>query len=1463
MSANFNDEIQLRQYVRDEQEKILSIQLTNSIMNDDYIQKTIKVDQAECLENLTRNLQQEMNRYSISEDLRKEMLSYAQTNVVNRFKSWETSSMIIAERNNMKFKISDIETQLKQYLRESNLDKSSAFENIWIDHLSRMKTVFNAEEQWRKIIRLIFELYQNFNCDRLLTFENVNYYLSFLISRTFVGSNLSFYDNLVLIRNECLSRVSNETPVEQHSNHFGYKTFDSNAFKHFQYIDVEKLNDTWSQLIQLSSSTETKYYEFCQRIFSDWSLFIDPFLYFEYLTRRINEISFEHALIQEVICVVNTLIKDINLELSVFQLKLSQTLQNNLHVCAVILISAFYYNEQKEYFNEMIQSIEQNQQLFNNYFIFINTPSEFDDTIMATNFRTDFCNKLLESFNKQCNEAIEMLIKQEQSKFSRDYFIKEINDTIKNTSDDWLMRYILRPMDIFKEKIDQQWCQLERDIDDIFRRFKAFHVRLLQEFFDNIISSDDIRSKMLKNKQGNMATIFYQYLLEKSPNLSNDLKEIFSSMKNQFEMYGINNFTTFLDAIQKAKQETDTLLTDLMMVSIKKTLLTVRNRLSYQARGCTVECPCCRRLCDFDHNSNKAFAIGQGDNKHCCRFGHQIQGLGDVHNALTGKAMTLCCEKLNDTDEISYRTFNIKQNWLDVKSTHLDWDFTDCYKLQSQSQEEISVYIWNRIGQQLCQHYQNEREHPSNKLVPNNFILLCGYAAHSSPKNESFLRSFRQLLKMHSTDENQSATKCANLWDHMSEISNSLLRIRNEKCTNDRVTIIANNSNATAINQNQIDQIFSDNNQCTDFSVLLKNARQQLQEIENDPKSNTLQHTFVFIISGDLDTFPAGELADLYETYQSLMKNVWIVTLRDEKFDYAQRLSNIVHGTLCPIDQWQDLYDVCSKISDTCDGQNLNPSTQISVVESTNSSNSTSFVPITTCEYNDYSSKIILPSVPEELIYDQICRVTFPFKQDDILLKIAEEMCSCEPNLANDDILIPLPCISKRSIDFLPKIHITLNLQRDQFNLKEFIRYLAQDLDVDENDLCVLEAEEGSIKLTITMMTRVLFNTAKMNNINEILIAKNLPTTKNFLTVNIQRPGPTQIDVALKNFERIGIDRHRLIPETIDHSLRLSDLMTVLDRRQSQFVRAKSQQISNCLMHAFRDCPFEFVLEHALLVYNEKLTNQYKSKYGRRDDNEKVLFHGTVKERLDGIFRNNFQYNINVKRIDIGWYGKGVYFSSSPRKALNYARSWKHDSIVYIICSIVAVGKSLTITNMDYRGREMHPAYDSHYVRTSWDNGEPIENAGQLYYEEFVIKNSERILPMYIIGIRYSEKCVIWRDLSISNEANDSILVDLRSRLDFNIYPLKTTEQAVNVLQSKISQENMLCAIITNGANEGQKFIMECRNLRQDIPIVIYCKSKAYHQQWAMALNGPQIRVTSNPGEVFEFINNVLNQHEH
>ncbi len=161
-------------------------------------------------------------------------------------------------------------------------------------------------------------------------------------------------------------------------------------------------------------------------------------------------------------------------------------------------------------------------------------------------------------------------------------------------------------------------------------------------------------------------------------------------------------------------------------------------------------------------------------------------------------------------------------------------------------------------------------------------------------------------------------------------------------------------------------------------------------------------------------------------------------------------------------------------------------------------------------------------------------------------------------------------------------------------------------------------------------------------------------------------------------------------------------------------------------------------------------------------------------------------------------------------------------------------------------------------MRTGLD-GDPISDEREPYYEEYVIRENDRILPLCIVGMRRAYRCAIWRDPKIGNDVNAIILSDMRRRSPFNIYESETSTDTMNVIKFKSLENGEInCAIITNGANEGLQFVINCRQLRPTIPVIVFCKKKDHHRTWARTLAGPEIKVTGSSEEVFQFINDSL-----
>jgi len=107
--------------------------------------------------------------------------------------------------------------------------------------------------------------------------------------------------------------------------------------------------------------------------------------------------------------------------------------------------------------------------------------------------------------------------------------------------------------------------------------------------------------------------------------------------------------------------------------------------------------------------------------------------------------------------------------------------------------------------------------------------------------------------------------------------------------------------------------------------------------------------------------------------------------------------------------------------------------------------------------------------------------------------------------------------------------------------------------------------------------------------------------------------------------------------------------------------------------------------------------------------------------------------------LDNGWYGQGIYFSSSAKYCVPYFTNQKHPVLflVFVIPgNIYPVIEKSTDEN-SFCGKPIKSGYQSHYILTA---REGIAITGPLSdepknYDELVISQDVQALPSYIISV--------------------------------------------------------------------------------------------------------------------------------
>lgn len=122
--------------------------------------------------------------------------------------------------------------------------------------------------------------------------------------------------------------------------------------------------------------------------------------------------------------------------------------------------------------------------------------------------------------------------------------------------------------------------------------------------------------------------------------------------------------------------------------------------------GCTVHCPCCRRLCDANHPANHVLAVGSPGNLHCCQLGHQYLAIhGWSYCGQVNKASLKYCENMKPDDLV--RDDGVAIPWKEFIQRYPTWDFGIQHnsKVSSEFLRLRMHLVWQKVGEEICHKY--------------------------------------------------------------------------------------------------------------------------------------------------------------------------------------------------------------------------------------------------------------------------------------------------------------------------------------------------------------------------------------------------------------------------------------------------------------------------------------------------------------------------------------------------------------------------------------------------------------------------------------------------------------------------------------------------------------------------------------------------------------------------------------
>jgi len=196
--------------------------------------------------------------------------------------------------------------------------------------------------------------------------------------------------------------------------------------------------------------------------------------------------------------------------------------------------------------------------------------------------------------------------------------------------------------------------------------------------------------------------------------------------------------------------------------------------------------------------------------------------------------------------------------------------------------------------------------------------------------------------------------------------------------------------------------------------------------------------------------------------------------------------------------------------------------------------------------------------------------------------------------------------------------------------------------------------------------------------------------------------------------------------------------------------------------------------------------------------------HGTSEEIARNIIQTGF---VALSKLDSGYYGKGIYFTTSAEYGLPYYATKVNPTV---LISLVISGNAYPViehpklSKDSFMGAALVPGYHSHYVLTRKDGlpcREIVSDAAiEQYFDEIVIEQESSVLPFYLL--RISTKNLGSLALQLQKEQE-------RLRAEEQVFLENRTKRREFTKQSSVKEIEEIERTSTTATNEEQFTLLE------------------------------------------------------
>ncbi len=964
--------------------------------------------------------------------------------------AWCASALNSKERDEMKslvlhgaaFLRKLIETAADEGVLTVN-EATSKFDVMWDKETSKISAGFKHDEQLRKSFKFIYRNYHIFEKENLPE-------PAFIIDFLHILENVSANNVFDIIKDACVRYAFQHPPIQEHT--FKIDTSAKYTFRtieQFRFWYIPTLQDAYHKFFRKKSGLmksmahmigygqgheyehpwEPKLHEYLRKaIIKKYSIndtqnssygVWKEVLNLDYCFNRLIEVvrtklMLENDLrrpinievVREIINELHDLSTEINRELDVFKFSLSKQLYSMFHICAVLILTNFFYDEERSHFNNVLQPVLKERDELLAYFLRMVVPNHANDELFARGLVNGLLETLENFVKKEAQKIITKQLQHDQRTLTREALLQQLELQARSSSPEWLARFILKPAAVLEETFQDNWKDSEREINRQIADSKHQLKMILIEFFTRLRTMKDrLETKrahlptyitdIFKASSGGanqnlthmgkcLAELMFHYFAKNSIPLtfsvsreasavryelqedgkstfeemippSDQLAHVVTATKSKFDMISIMNIMVFINHALSLQAETEKLFDEIpcTFAALDKTS---KPEQHFKACGCGQKCPCCGRLCDFDHAVNTG-AVSNVENRHRCARGHQLRAMGGYKRLHDNQASLLYCEQVADSEWIIVGSERMR--WVDFKKKHSNWDWpiaplTSKPRHPPPSQVNLFGYIWINAGELLCQQFNNGMIYVTHQMEPpigNHYILVldrsgsmtsCGSGTLSQIFRAFKMSSYPQRATPTTTTDDSSATP----WKTLLEALKEFLRVRIEKGMPDLVTTILfadrtvtpflvhdlslinvhddightatcpekTNSKCTCQIITRIND--TDVGNSTNFTEAFFSVKRALDHVRNNEILTQYAQVIIFMTDGG-SSYPEEPLQVLSTEYGSLISHFLIMGLGSYDKNMLERIKTKMNGELVDVRTIDDLVQAYAEVAHT------------------------------------------------------------------------------------------------------------------------------------------------------------------------------------------------------------------------------------------------------------------------------------------------------------------------------------------------------------------------------------------------------------------------------------------------------------------------------------------------------------------------------------------------------------------